>query len=115
MLDVKLDPAGTLPLHHQAAAQIRRAIAEGDAKPGERLPPARHLASVMGVNTNTALRALRTLRDEGLLEMRPGRGTRVSGTPQRSALQAKALELVELARESGYERAELLALVAQLP
>jgi DNA-binding transcriptional MocR family regulator len=41
-------------LHEQAAAQIRQAI--GEAKPGERLPTARHLAAVMGVNTNTVLR-----------------------------------------------------------
>jgi DNA-binding transcriptional regulator YhcF (GntR family) len=39
----------------------------------ERLPPARDLAAVMGVNTNTALRAL---REEGLLEFRRGLGVR---------------------------------------
>jgi GntR family transcriptional regulator len=110
-----LDPGNPVPLHEQAAAQIRRAIAEGEAKPGERLPPARHLAAVMQVNTNTVLRALRLLRDEGLLELRPGRGIRVSGTPQRGALLAKAIELVELSRASGYDRAELLDIVKQVP
>jgi GNAT superfamily N-acetyltransferase len=44
----------------------------------------------MHVNTNTVLRALRLLRDEGLLELRPGQGIRVSGTPERSNLLAKA-------------------------
>ena len=97
------------------AAQIRRAIADGEAKAGERLPPARHLAAVMRVNTNTVLRALRLLRDEGLLELRPGHGIRVSGTPQRGALLAKAIELVQLSRESGYNRAELLDIIQQLP
>jgi DNA-binding transcriptional MocR family regulator len=61
---------------------------------------ARHLAAVMHVNTNTVLRALRLLRDEGLLELRPSHGIRVSGTPQRGALLAKAIELVQLSRES---------------
>ncbi len=42
----------------RVAAEIRRSIAEGEAKPGERLPPARDLAAVLGVNTNTVLRAL---------------------------------------------------------
>ena len=54
-----------------AAGEIRRAIAEGEAKPGER-SPAKDLAAVLDVNTNTVLRALRMLRDEGLLEFRRG-------------------------------------------
>src|SRR5579863_2775995 len=115
MIDVKVDRDDPALLHDQVAAQIRRAIADGEARPGERLPPARHLAAVMHVNANTVLRALRLLRDEGLLELRPGHGIRVSGTPQRSNLAAKAIELVRLARASGYTRAELLELIEHLP
>jgi|ERR1035438_6255014 GntR family transcriptional regulator len=115
MIDVKIDRDDPALLHDQVAAQIRRAIAEGEAKPGERLPPARHLAAVMHVNTNTVLRALRLLRNEGLLELRPGYGIRVTGTPQRGALLSKAIELVQLSRESGYDRAELLDILQQLP
>jgi GntR family transcriptional regulator len=115
MIDVKIDRDDPALLHDQVAAQIRRAIADGEAKPGERLPPARHLAAVMHVNTNTVLRALRLLRDEGLLELRPGHGIRVSGTPQRGALQAKAIELVQLGRESCYNLAELLEIIEHLP
>jgi GntR family transcriptional regulator len=115
MIDVKVDRNDPALLHDQVAAQIRRAIAEGEAKPGERLPPARHLAAVMHVNTNTVLRAVRLLRDEGLLELRPGHGIRVSGTPQRGALLAKAIELVQLGRESGYDRAELLEIIRAIP
>ena len=72
MLGVKIDRSDPTALHEQVAAQIRRSIAEGDAKPGERLPPAKDLAAVMHVNTNTVLRALRELREEGLLEFRRG-------------------------------------------
>jgi len=115
MIDVKVDRDEPTLLHDQVAAQIRRAIADGEAQPGERLPPARHLAAVMHVNTNTVLRALRMLRDEGLLELRRGDGIRVSGTPQRGALLAKAIELVQLGRESGYSRAELLEMIQRLP
>jgi GntR family transcriptional regulator len=115
MLDVKIDRDDPTLLHDQVAAQIRRAIADGEAKPGERLPPARDLAAVMHVNTNTVLRALRLLRDEGLLELRQGRGIRVSGTPQRGAVLAKAIELVQLGRQNGYNRAELLEIIEGLP
>ena len=115
MMEVKVDRNDPALLHDQVAAQIRRAIADGEARPGERLPPARHLAAVMHVNANTVLRALRLLRDEGLLELRRGHGIRVSGTPQRGALLTKAIELVQLSRESGYNRAELLEIIQQLP
>jgi GntR family transcriptional regulator len=114
MLEDKLDRADPADLHAQVAAEIRRAIADGEAKPGERLPPARDLASVLGVNTNTVLRALRTLRDEGLLEFRRGRGVTVAGTAEAGAVVAKAQELVQFARARGYKRDELLALLEQL-
>src|SRR6266699_1401416 len=99
MFAVKVDRREATPLHDQVAAEIRRAIAEGEAHPGERLPPARDLAAVLGVNTNTVLRALRLLRDEGLLEFRRGRGITVTGTPQRGAVVARSKELVEFARQ----------------
>ena len=77
MLNVKVDRRDPTDLYEQVAAEIRRAIAEGEAKPGERFPPAKDLAAVLGVNTNTVLRSLRVLRDEGLLEFRRGRGISV--------------------------------------
>src|SRR6202522_1080419 len=111
MIDVTVDRDDPTLLHDQVAAQIRRAIAEGEAKPGDRLPPSRDLAAVMHVNTNTVLRALRLLRDEGLLELRQGHGIRVTGTPERSAVFSKVSELVQLGRRNGYTRAELARLI----
>lgn len=115
MLEVKVDRSDPALLHDQVAADIRRAIADGEAKPGERLSPARDLAAVLGVNTNTVLRALRTLRDEGLLEFRRGRGITVAGgaVPQ-SIVLAKAHELVGLARSEGYRSDDLLRLIENL-
>ncbi len=68
----------------------------------------------MGVNTNTVLRALRSLRDEGLLEFRRGLGIRVSGTPDRGAVAARARDLVAFARKHGYRRDELVTLIQGL-
>jgi GntR family transcriptional regulator len=111
MRNVKLDRDNPLGLHEQVAGEIRRAIAEGEAKPGQRLPPAKDLAAVLGVNTNTVLRALRQLRDEGLLEFRRGRGITVTGTPQHGALVTQAKELVALARQQGYRLDELVKII----
>ena len=108
---VKIDRSEPTELHEQVAAEIRRAIAEGEARPGERLPPARDLAAVLGVNTNTVLRALRQLRDEGLLEFRRGRGITVAGTPQHGAVVARARELVHFARTHGYRVDELVEII----
>ena len=54
----------------------------GGRRYGERSPPAKDLAAVLGVNTNTVLRSLRVLRDEGLLEFRRGRGVSVVVGPR---------------------------------
>jgi GntR family transcriptional regulator len=50
MVYVKLDRNEPTDLHEQVAAEIRRAIANGEALPGERLPSALDLASVLKVN-----------------------------------------------------------------
>jgi GntR family transcriptional regulator len=110
-MEFKINRSDPALLHDQVAAQIRRAIADGEAQPGERLPPARDLAAIMHVNTNTVLRALRTLRDEGLLEIRQGRGIRVTGTPERGAVTARTRELLTFARDQGYRPDELVAII----
>jgi len=111
MRGVKIDRSDPTDLFQQVAAEIRRAIADGEAKPGERLPPAKDLAAVLGVNTNTVLRALRQLRDEGLLEFRRGHGISVAGTPERGAVVARARELVVFARRHGYRLDELVQII----
>src|ERR1035438_8854553 len=89
MQTLKIDKDEPVPLHDQVAAEIRRAIADGEAAQGERLPPAVDLATVLGVNKNTVIRALHRLRDERLLDFTRGRGVRVVGTPQHGALLAQ--------------------------
>jgi GntR family transcriptional regulator len=114
MKAVKLSAENGIHLHDQVASAVRRAIAGGEAKPGERLPPARDIAAVLGVNKNTVLRALRDLRAEGLLEFRRGRSVTVLGTPGHGIVVTKAKELLQLARRHGYPRNELIALLKTL-
>lgn len=107
----RVDKNEPVDLHVQVAAEIRRAIADGEAAQGERLPPAVDLAKVLGVNKNTVIRALHVLRDEGLLDFTRGRGIRVVGSPQRGAVMSLIDELFIFARTQGYRRDEVIALI----
>ncbi len=115
MWESNINPSDPTPVYLQVAAEIRRAIAEGEAAPGDRLPLARDLATVLGVNVNTVLRALRTLRDEGLIDFRRGRGITVTGTPQRGVLLRRITELIDFARTNGYRRDEVITLINDMP
>ena len=76
---------------------------------------ARDLAAVLRVNHNTVLRALRSLRDEGLVEFRRGRGVTVCGNAaDRSAVLEKARDLVRFSRHHGYRTDELLQIIQQV-
>jgi GntR family transcriptional regulator len=101
-----------VPIYSQVAADLRREIAEGKVRPGQRLPPARDLAAVMGVNPNTMFRALRQLRDEGILEFKRGRGISVAGdAPGLSEVVARCRELLIFSRVQGYQKEELLRII----
>ena len=115
MFPVQIDRSEPVPLHEQVAAEIRRAIADGEAGPGDRLPLAKDMAAILGVNKNTVLRALHLLRHEGVLEFRRGRGITVAGVPERAAVMQKVHELVEYARSQGYRRTEVIAMIEGLP
>ncbi|WP_040164867.1 GntR family transcriptional regulator [Microbacterium gorillae] len=75
---VTIDPTREEPLFAQVASAVRLEMAEERLRPGDRLPPARDLATSLDVNLHTVLRAYQDLRDEGLVEMRRGRGASVS-------------------------------------
>jgi len=79
---VNSDRAESLLVSEQVTAQIRRAIDEREALPGERLPPARDIAAELGVSTNTVRLSLHLLREEGILVRRLG--LRVAGGSQQS-------------------------------
>ncbi len=111
MFEINIDRSEPVLLHDQVAGEIRRAIAQGEAGPGDRLPLATDIAAVLGVNKNTVLRALRILREEGIVEFRRGRGITVAGTPQRSALLDRVRELLEFARSQGYRPSEVIELI----
>ncbi len=70
-----LEPVRRSKVYEEVAARIRRLIADGSLKPGDKLPAERELASMLGVSRTSVRDAIRTLEVTGLLEPRQGEGT----------------------------------------
>ena len=99
---LRIDTTSPEPLYDQLAGQVRAAVARGELPVGERLPGAREVAASLDINVHTVLRAYQELRDEGLIELRRGRGAVVTAAPQDNAeLHAAIDALVRVARSLG--------------
>lgn len=110
----QVDPSSPQPLFTQLAVQVRRGIATGELARGERLPSAKELAASLEVNLHTVLRAYQELRDEGLVELRRGRGAVViADEPGLVHLQHLADELLTQARRLGLTADQTIAIVKE--
>lgn len=106
-----VDPERDEPLFAQIAAQVRDAVASGELRTGDRLPPARVLSTSLDVNLHTVLRAYQDLRDEGLLDLRRGRGAVIAEHADYAALAAPVAALVDAARRAGVSATAATALL----
>ncbi|MFF4954149.1 GntR family transcriptional regulator [Streptomyces chattanoogensis] len=109
----RVDPSSAVPLGDQIAASVRGAIADGSVHTGERLPAARALATSLGVNVHTVLRGYQRLKEEGLIELRRGRGAVVTGAaaPARARLGEVTDQLIAQARQLGLSDEEIVSVV----
>lgn len=64
-----------MPLYMQVAEEIRQRIAGGDIPPGHAVPSEHEIMTVFEVSRITATRAIRVLREEGLVYTVQGHGS----------------------------------------
>src|SRR2546423_7716148 len=105
-----VDPSSGLPIYRQVSDQVRRMIAAGSLKPGDRLKSVRELSAELAINPLTVAKAYGELEREGLVEMRRGMGVFVA----RAAAPGRALSTRIAAVRPAAERFVLEALQAGL-
>ena len=62
-------------LYEQIVQQVEESIQNGALKAGDKLPPERDLAEQFGVSRTAVREAVKALREKGMVEAYPGRGT----------------------------------------
>jgi len=72
-LHIEFDPS--VPIYLQIVEEIKRLVATGKLKAGDKLPSQRELAAMLRVNTNTVQHAYREMELEGFVETLRGQGT----------------------------------------
>ncbi|MET1016175.1 GntR family transcriptional regulator [Leifsonia flava] len=110
---IRIDPASAVPLFEQIVRAVRSEILGARLAAGDRLPSARELATSLDINLHTVLRAYQELREEGLIELRRGRGAVVIGGPDLGVVQRIIAELGSEARSRGLASDTVIALVRE--
>jgi GntR family transcriptional regulator len=80
-VDVVVDLYSPVPLYAQVAAVLRTKIESGELRRLDPLPSEKSIEQEHGVSRDTARRAIKMLRDEGLVFTIPQRGTFVGPPP----------------------------------
>jgi GntR family transcriptional regulator len=75
---LRLQPSDSRPLYVQIMDEVRRGLVRGALGPDDALPSVRELASSLRINPRTVSQAYAELEREGLVRVRPGKGTFVA-------------------------------------
>jgi len=81
---LKYTPIQAERLYERIAQQIEQRLLTGDLKVGDWLPPERELAEQFGVSRTAVREAVKALRQKGLVEVQPGRGTFITDGTSRA-------------------------------
>lgn len=109
---IRIDAASERSIYEQIADSLRASIARGEIGAGDALPSARAVATGLDVHQHTVLHAYQQLRDEGLVDLRRGRGAVVTAAATGIvALFGEARRLAAKAAGLGVAPAALAAIV----
>ncbi len=108
---ITIDPGAGEAVYDQIADAFAVQIAGGMIARGERLPAARDLADALGLNVHTVLHAYQRLRDDGLIELRRGRGAVVTGGSTGEALHIAIHAVAAAAKREGLAVQTLISLI----
>ena len=77
MLPFKIKINQNTPASDQIVAAVKRALVSGQLRPGDSFPSVREMSKALRINPKTAQKSA-ALIAEGILETRPGLGSRIS-------------------------------------
>jgi GntR family transcriptional repressor for pyruvate dehydrogenase complex len=89
-----IDPDRTGTTSEEVVIQLQEMIQRGELRPGDRLPPERDLAKLLGVSRPTLRAGIRSLAAVGVLQSRQGAGTFVVDTSGPPSLDSVPLRLM---------------------
>jgi GntR family transcriptional regulator len=115
-----IDRKSPIPIYAQLKEQIKYAIESSHFDVGDRLPTVRQYAVDLKINLNTVCKVYSELEDEGYISTRQGKGTFVTGIPERQDKDEQRLMIIDellvnlliQAYALGFTNGEILDLLA---
>lgn len=120
MMRITIDRSLPVPIPLQLQGQIEFGVTIGDFPPGSRLPSVRELATQLGLSPVTVASVYRSLREAGVIDSAPGRGTFVrdhhpSGTvPEIDPIDRALRATLQRSERAGVGRAALIERLQRL-
>lgn len=115
-----LNQSRGIPVYLQLVHQVKHALQLGYLKPGDQLPTVKQVVSSVVVNPNTVLKAYRILEAEGLVDIRPGSGTFLTGSEgglnlgNLDQIQASLREWFQKAIQAGLDQSAIDAIFSRV-
>lgn len=86
-----MKPNESCKAYEKVIEYIKKGILDGDLKQGEKLPPERDLAELLGISRNSVREALRSLEVIGIITSTQGAGNSISCNFEKSLVEAMSM------------------------